>query len=60
MRPGKTKTGNSTDCVDVDLLSVDYLGNDISEGHYVSTSSAAACQGECQSTAACNFWTWDP
>jgi len=39
---------------------VDYLGNDISEGHYVSTSTAGGCQGECQRTAACNFWTWDP
>ena len=39
---------------------MDYLGNDISDGHYVSTSSAAGCQGECQRTAACNYWTWDP
>ena len=42
------------------LFSIDYLGNDISDGHYVSTSSAAGCQQECQHNSACNFWTWDP
>ena len=42
------------------MFSIDYLGNDISDGHYVSTSSAAGCQQECQTNSACNFWTWDP
>jgi len=45
------------DCFD---HGIDYLGNDISEGHYVSTSSAAGCQIECQHNSACNYWTWDP
>ena len=45
---------------DIVVVSVDYLANDISEGHYVSTSTAGGCQGECQRTAACNYWTWDP
>merc|ERR1719419_312116 len=47
----------SEDCFE---QGIDYLGNDISEGHYVSTSSAAGCQSECQRNSACNFWTWDP
>merc|ERR1719422_1657709 len=39
---------------------VDYLGNDLQEGHYDSTSSAAECQKVCQRTNGCEAWTWDP
>ena len=39
---------------------IDYHGHDLNPGQYVSTSSAAACQSQCQQTSGCNFWTWDP
>jgi len=39
---------------------VDYIGNDLSEGHYDVTSTAAECQRACQRTSGCEFWTWDP
>merc|ERR1712002_1085025 len=39
---------------------VDYIGNDLQEGHYDSTSSAAECQKACQRTNGCEYWTWDP
>merc|ERR1712241_630425 len=39
---------------------VDYIGNDLQEGHYDSTSSAAECQKACQRTSGCGAWTWDP
>merc|ERR1711936_769331 len=39
---------------------IDYLGFDISDGHYVSTISAQDCQEKCQLNSECNFWTWDP
>merc|ERR1719233_2046358 len=39
---------------------VDYLGNDLQEGHYDSTSSASECQKVCQRTNGCEAWTWDP
>merc|ERR1712121_39795 len=39
---------------------IDYLGNDLQEGHYDSTSSAAECQKVCQRTNGCEAWTWDP
>ena len=39
---------------------VDYFGNDLSNGQYKSTPTAAACQAHCQASPGCNFWTWDP
>ena len=39
---------------------VDYFGNDLADGQFDSTSSAAECQTHCQQTQGCNFWTWDP
>ena len=48
----------SQDCFDHGL---DYVGNDISDGHHhVPTSSAEDCQRECQNNDKCNFWTWEP
>ena len=47
----------SEDCFD---HGIDYIGNDLEDGHYVSTGSAEACQINCQQTAGCNYWTWDP
>ena len=44
----------------IPCVRVDYLGNDLSDGHYVSTGSAAECQLQCQYTSQCNYWTWDP
>jgi len=41
-------------------VGVDYYGNDLEEGKYVSTDSASACQANCQSTSGCEYWTWDP
>ena len=38
----------------------DYNGFDMEEGQYNSTTSAEDCQIECQSTAGCEYWTWDP
>lgn len=52
-----TNFASSEDCFD---YGVDYKGYDLEEGHYVSVSSAAACQVSCQQTQGCNFWTWDP
>ena len=39
---------------------VDYFGNDLEDGQFDSTSSAAECQTHCQQSQGCNFWTWDP
>ena len=47
----------SEDCFD---HGIDYYGNDLDDGHYVSTGSAEACQINCQETSGCNFWSWDP
>ena len=47
----------SEDCFD---HGIDYFGNDLEDGHYVSTGSAEACQINCQETSGCNFWSWDP
>ena len=47
----------SEDCFD---HGIDYYGNDLEDGHYVSTGSAEACQINCQETSGCNFWSWDP
>ena len=41
-------------------VGVDYFGNDLEEGKYVSVPSAEACQASCQGTSGCEFWTWDP
>ena len=47
----------SDDCFD---YGTDYNGFDMEEGQYNSTTSAEDCQIECQSTAGCEYWTWDP
>jgi len=52
-----TPTVFSDSCFEV---GVDYYGNDLEEGKYVSVPSAQACQASCQGTAGCEFWTWDP
>ena len=48
---------SADDCFD---YGTDYLGFDLDEGHYNSQGSAELCQKECQATAGCEFWTWDP
>ena len=40
-------------------VGVDYYGNDLEEGKYVSVPSAEACQASCQGASGCEFWTWD-
>ena len=47
----------SDNCFD---YGTDYNGFDMEEGQYNSTTSAEDCQIECQSTAGCEYWTWDP
>merc|ERR1711936_716333 len=53
----KLRLGGEESCFEE---GIDYVGNDINEGHYVSTPTAAECQKTCQRTAACQYWTWDP
>ena len=48
---------SNDDCFD---YGTDYIGFDLDDGTYVSTESASACQINCQETANCEFWTWDP
>ena len=45
------------DCFD---HGIDYIGFDMEDGVYVPTESASACQINCQNTAGCEFWSWDP
>ena len=45
------------DCFD---YGTDYVGYDLEDGIYTPTDDAAACQVDCQITAGCEFWTWDP
>ena len=47
----------SDNCFD---YGTDYNGFDMEEGQYNSTTSAEDCQIECQNTAGCEYWTWDP
>ena len=47
----------SDDCFD---YGTDYNGFDMEEGVYIPQASAEDCQIECQNTAGCEYWTWDP
>ena len=38
----------------------DYKGFDMQEGVYIPQASPEDCQIECQNTAGCEYWTWDP
>jgi len=57
VKGAKLRLGGEESCFEE---GIDYVGNDINEGHYVSTPTAAECQKTCQRTAACQYWTWDP
>jgi len=52
-----TKYDDYEDCFD---HGIDYIGFDMEDGVYVSTPSAADCQVNCQNTAGCEYWSWDP
>ena len=60
MRKGKPQKNDSLIKQIIAFISVDYIGNDLSEGHYDVTPTAAECQRACQRTSGCEFWTWDP
>ena len=46
-----------SNCFDHDI---DYFGNDLNPGQFISTETAFDCQESCQKTSGCYFWTWSP
>ena len=39
---------------------IDYFGNDLNPGQFISTDTAFDCQENCQKNSVCHFWTWSP